>query len=162
MDWRVSPAYSIGVAMTSGAGAGGVIDFVAGSAVLYIGPRRPAVVGTPANRRVGQRHPVFVFMTIVAELSAVMAPPAVHLFPLGLKSVSEPVVQVVNISRLIVTAVAVQTIDFLLMTGLTPIRFERGLFGVPMRPAKRVYLRQRSLVGMTKGTVAVSTKIVVA
>jgi len=159
---RVGAAHAIGVAMASGAGAGGIIDFMAGSAIFNIDAGRAAVVDSPAQSRVGQGHPVFTLMTVAAKCSSIVATDAIGLFALGLETVSVPVVEIMNIAGLIVALVALNAVNFLLMAGSAPVRFERGLFGVLVPPADRVNVRQRSLVGVTDMTVPGGAKAVVA
>jgi len=67
VDPWIGPAHTIDVTMASGAGTGGIIDVVAGSAVFDIGSRRATVVDSPVHGRVSQRHPVLALVTIVAE-----------------------------------------------------------------------------------------------
>ena len=67
MNARVCPANAVRILVASSPGAGEVIDFMAGGAVLDIGAGGPAVVGAPTEGGMRQRHPIFTFVTGVAE-----------------------------------------------------------------------------------------------
>jgi hypothetical protein len=122
---------------------------VAGSAILDISACRATVIASPGQRRVCQRHSILEFVTIYAEQSSFVAAYTIGFFPLGVKTVSELVVEIVNGAGLIVTSVAIYAVDVLLMTGLAPVRFESGLFAMLMTPADRMNVRKNSLIGVT-------------
>ena len=105
-------------------------------------------------------HPILVIVTAVAEHFSIVAANAVGFFSLGVKTMSEFVVEIVSPPGLVVAPMAVYAVDFLLMAGLAPIRFKRGLFGVLVPPADRVNIRKCNLPGVTELTVPGGVKAV--
>lgn len=148
MERRIGAAKAIAVPMTPGAGTSGIIDFMAGGAILNISARRAPVFGSPGQGRVGQRHPVFANVAIVAERPSVVAANAVSLFALSIETVSELIIKIMNTAGLVVASVTAYAVNFLLMTSSAPLRLEIGLFGVLMPPAGWMDIRKSNFVGV--------------
>jgi len=153
MNSLVCAAHTISVSVAPGAGAGRIIDVVTGSAILGIRAHGTSVFGSPRCSRVGQRHPVFASVTVIAECLSVVAAGAIGIFALSVETVSKLVVQIVNTSGLIVASVTAYAEALLLMAGVAPIRLERSLFGMLVLPANRMDLGQRSSISVTDATI---------
>jgi hypothetical protein len=162
MNSLVRATDAIGISVASRAGAGGIIDFVAGGAVFGIGARRTSVIGSPCRGGVGQRHTILTLVTVVAERLPVVAASAIGLLALSVETVSELVVQLVNTAGLVVAPVTGYAETLLLMASAAPIRLERGLFGMLMLPANWMDVGQRGPVSVTDATVPGGADAIVA
>jgi hypothetical protein len=92
-------------------------------------------------------------VTVVAERFSIVAADAIGLFALGVKTMSVLKVKIVNTAGLIIASMTIYAIDFPLMTGLAPLRLQRGLFGVLVPPSDRVDISKSCLAGVTETTV---------
>jgi hypothetical protein len=149
MNRRIGAAKAITIPVTPGAGTGGIIDFMAGSAIFDVSTRLAPVFGSPSQSRVGQRHPVFANVAIVAERLSVMAANTVSFFALSIEAMRKLIVEIVNTAGLVVASMTAYAVNFLLMTSSAPLRLEIGLFSVPVPPAGRMDIRKSSLIGVT-------------
>ncbi len=138
MNPRIGAANSVGVAMTSGAGTGRRVGLVARSATFDIIAGRVAMIGKPTQGGMQKWNPVFAFMASDAEGFPVMTAGAIRLFAVGIKTMGEGIVEVVDIAKRIVATMAVYTILFLLMATPAPVAIQGGLLAMIVAPPGRV------------------------
>lgn len=116
----IRSSQSVGVAVASAPRACRIAGIVTGCAAFRIPSGRSAVIAQPCDGRMKQWDPILPFMAGITKRLIIMAAAAVETFAFCIQSMSIEIVQVVDLARQIIPAVAFDTGFLMPMTLRAP------------------------------------------